>query len=142
MSSRYDIYVLTEYLRTLKSKINSLCYNADKELTKAKSICRGKQLDKFFDKYRKDKLLKKHFNEIIKLTMDNIYLYNKTSDIETLSKIEICISHLIEQYKSAVIPGLDGISNADDHYSLEGKQLLIDFIDIRLLESIREKILV
>ena len=101
MSSRYDIYVLTEYLRTfrddidvlteylrtLKSKINSLCYNADKELTKAKSICRGKQLDKFFDKYRKDKLLKKHFNEIIKLTMDNIYLYNKTSDIETLRGI-------------------------------------------------------
>ena len=69
-------------------------------------------------------------------------MYNKTFDIETLSKIEICISHLIEQYKSAVIPGLEGLSNADVHYSIEGKQLLIDFIDIKLLESIRAKILV
>lgn len=134
-----DIPLLYSCLLSIRSSIHELFDETDKVLTKAKETKSGKDLDKFFDNYRKDKSLKICFlvllNDIIKYIKSNPD-YNI---LKNYTKLFLAVSSLIDLHETTIGLNNLGQSNAMIHFSTQGI-ILINSSDFSKLNDIYKKI--
>jgi len=140
-SLRIDIVLLKQHIIDFKKALKSLYSMSNNELDKAKALYSdAKSKDIYFDLYRKDKLLKNHFIEPANMVLVAIDNFEKIQNEPNLIIIDDTIEYFIDNHYNALQLNKEELTNADTHYSLNGKKLLIDNVDIEFLQSIREKI--
>ena len=128
------------HLKTVVAVVNvniqsifDLYKESDHKLTIAKSELSSKELDKYFDDYRKDKKLISCYVELFRLLIKyiNIYLFTNTDD--NLDKLEIYLTHVLEFHHSSIVKNKNGRSNAIIHFSSNGNKLINSFDFTKIL---------
>lgn len=133
------VKTLLEKIYDLKTEIHTFFLITNNKLTYAKSNkFPKKELDIYFENYRKDKFLKSNYIVYI-----NNFLKYATNFISTESKSDydkliIYLDHLIYIHYSSIEVNKSGISNAILHYSNEGIAFVnhLDLIEIKDIYNI------
>jgi len=127
-----DISELYSCVLSIRSAIYDLCDETDKLLTEAKEDKSGKDLNKYFDNYRKDKTLKNSFLVLL----NNIIKYIKSNSNYT--RLFLAVSSLIDLYETTTRLNNLGQSNALIHFSFEGN-ILMNSSDFTKLNEIYKR---
>ena len=132
---------LNNLLYTLKHinySITNLYKNTNTSLNIAKeNKLSKKELDLYFDNYRKDKFLKELYENYTKRLIKVILNYKEDNSIEKLEKIYIHLLNLIGIHESTLIPNEYGESNGKYHLSVSGFLLISSFEFNKLYELIK-----
>jgi len=137
--SKLDISNLHEYVLSIKSLLYNLFDETDKALTEAKLTKKGKELDCFFDDYRKDKFLKECFLIFLNDIVKNIKSNSDFKNLRNYTKLVLLLSSLVDQHKTVVCMNKLGNSNAMKHFSTRGI-MLVNSPEFFELHNIYEKL--